>query len=117
LNGKPGSGFFPVISGALLLAMSILAIIGEGKKDPPEFFLFHLHPLIAAIGMILLALIIGFFPALVLYAFGWLRWYEKYSWKTSILTTAIATISMYGIFAVWLRVPFPVGILFEGILG
>jgi hypothetical protein len=49
--------------------------------------------------------------------FAWLKYYEKYGWKTSLLTTAATIGLVYGIFAVWLRVLFPVGLLFERILG
>jgi len=115
-DGKPGSGFFPTITGALLLLMSILAVISESKLETPKFWIFHFHPIIMAVGVVLLAMLIGFFPALTLYVFGWLKWYEKYNLKTSLLATVLTITGMYGVFAMWLRVPFPVGFFIEGIL-
>lgn len=115
-DGKPASGFFPTITGTLLVLMSILAIISESKLETPKFWKFHLYPVITAVAVVLLALLIGFFPALTIYVFGWLKWYEKYNMKTSVLTTVLTIAGMYGIFAMWLRVPFPAGIILEGIL-
>jgi hypothetical protein len=113
VDEKPGSGFFPTIIGGLLAFVSVLAVNGEFREDPPEFLKSHLHPLLAAVAVVLLALLIGFFPALTLYVFGWLKFYEKYSWKTSVVTTTITIAVVYGIFAMWLRVPFPVGWILE----
>jgi hypothetical protein len=115
-DGKPGSGFFPTITGALLLLMSILAIVSESKLETPKFRIFHFYPIITAVGIVLFAMLIGFFPALTLYVFGWLKWYEKYNLKTTILTTILTIAGMYGVFSMWLRVPFPMGFFLEGIL-
>ncbi|MCF7915102.1 MAG: tripartite tricarboxylate transporter TctB family protein [Spirochaetaceae bacterium] len=113
VEGRPQSGFFPAIIGGLLLFVSILAVMSEMKENPPQFLITHLYPILAAVGMVLAALLIGFFPALILYVFGWLKWYEKYNLFTAGLTTGITTALMYGVFYVWLRVPFPTGILVE----
>lgn len=113
VNDKPGSGFFPTIVGVLLVVMSIMAIVSESKEEPPEFLKSHLHPLLAAVAVVLLALLIGFFLALTLYVFGWLKVYEKYSWKISVTTTTITIAVVYGIFAMWLRVLFPAGLILE----
>jgi hypothetical protein len=113
LDGRPQSGFFPIIVGALMLLVSVLAVVNETKVSQPVFLRTHVLPVMAAIGMVLLALLIGFFPALVVYVFGWLRWFERYSLKLSGLTTVLTTAAVYGIFRLWLRVPFPTGWLFN----
>jgi hypothetical protein len=109
--GRPLPGFFPIIVGVLTAGVSILAVLRERKASPPQFLLTHLYPLLAAVGVVLLAMLIGFFPALTLYVFGWLKGYEKYSWKFSVLSTAVTIGGVYGIFALWLKVPFPMGSL------
>ena len=116
VNGKPASGFFPTIIGALLVVVSVLVVIGESKVDPPGFIVSHLHPLMAAVAVVLLALLIGFFPALTLYVFLWLKVYEKHTWVFSLLTTAITIGAMFGIFSLWLSVLFPRGALVELVL-
>ena len=116
VDEKPASGFFPVLIGGLLIPIGILAIVSERTQAPPAFISSYIHPLLAAVSVVFFALVIGFFPALSIYVFGWLRWYEKYSIRFSLIVTAITIASMYGIFSMWLRVPFPIGQLFEMIL-
>ena len=115
-NG-PASGFFPAIIGVLLLGVSIIAFIDGIKNAPPEYLKASYHPLFAAVGTIGAAMIIGFFPALMLYILGWLKLYEKYGWKKSLSISIITTASCYGIFVMWLQVPFPAGLIFDRLLG
>ena len=111
VDGRPTSGFFPSLAGALLVFVSVLAIRDELATDSPEFFGMHLYPVIAAVSVVLLALVIGFFPALALYAFLWLWKYEAYSLRFSLMVSAISIGAVYGIFRLWLRVPFPQGLI------
>jgi hypothetical protein len=113
VDEKPASGFFPILIGGLLTVIGILAVLSERKLSAPEFVSSYIHPLLAAVSVVFFALFIGFFPALTLYVFGWLRWYEKYSMRFSLIVTAITIALMYGIFSMWLRVPFPIGQIFE----
>ncbi len=115
-NG-PASGFFPSIIGLILSGISILAILDERGKDSPGYFREHIYPLLAATGIIIAAMIIGFFPALMLFVFGWLKWFEKYSLRFSLVTGTITVLSLYGIFVLWLRVPFPAGLIYNAITG
>lgn len=117
VDGRPTGGFFPFLAGVLLILVSVLAIQGELATDPPEFFGMHLYPVIAAVSVVLLALIIGFFPALALYAFLWLWKYEAYPLRFSFVVSAISIGAVYGIFRLWLRVPFPQGMIQNLVLG
>ncbi len=116
-DGKPSSGFFPVIVGALLAAIGIVAIVSELKIEPPRFFSVHLHPLLATVAVVVFALLVGFFPALSVYVFGWLKAYEKYTWRFSLLVTVVTIALVYGVFAAWLRVPFPRGFIMDALRG
>ena len=113
ISGRAQSGFFPSLVGGFLIFVSILAIIAEIREEKAHFIVGYLHPVLAAVGMVVLALLIGFFPALVIYLFGWLKWYEKYDLRIAGITTVITAAFMYGVFHMWLRVPFPTGILIE----
>lgn len=117
IEGRAASGFFPSLVGGLLALLSVMAIISELKEEPPKFFLFHVHPVLAAVLVVVTALLIGFFPALALYVLGWLKLYEKYGWRFSLSVTAVTTAGMYGIFYMWLRVPFPQGAILDLVLG
>jgi hypothetical protein len=113
----PTSGFFPIIIGALLALLSIFAIFKEKNVAAPVYVLKSIYPLLAVIGVIFAAMLIGFFPAMFLYLFIWLKLYEKYKLLFSSLTSIFTTGTMYGIFVMWLRVPFPTGYLYRLITG
>lgn len=117
VDGRAQGGFFPSIVGGVLVFVSILAIINERRADPPEFWVSHVHPLLATIALVGMAMLIGFFPALLVYVLAWLHWYEKYSWLFSLTVTVVTVGLMYGVFAMWLRVPFPEGVILQLIRG
>lgn len=113
----PGSGFFPSIIGMLISGISIIALLEGRKMEPPEYIKASYLPFIAAFATVGLAMIIGFFPAMFLFLQGWLKLYEKYSWKKSLPISVITTAILYGVFAMWLMVPFPAGFIFNAIRG
>jgi uncharacterized ion transporter superfamily protein YfcC len=115
-NG-PQSGFFPAIVGAVLCVVGTLAAVGGLKDESPKYFGASFHPLFGAVAVVAAALIIGFFPALGLFVFGWIKLYEKYSWSKSVITSLVTIAIFYGIFSLWLRVPFPEGIILDAIKG
>ena len=112
-EGRPQSGFFPALIGAILLLVSVLAVINELQEEKPTFLFSHIYPVAAALGMVVFAQLLGFFPALMLFVFGWLKLYEKYGIVFSVTTTVVTAAAMYGIFYMWLRVPFPTGLLLK----
>jgi hypothetical protein len=46
----------------------------------------------------------------------WLKWYEKCSWKTTLITFAVIMAIVLGAFVLWLGVPFPKGLLYNLIM-
>ena len=116
-DNKPASGFFPAIVGVLLSGVSIVAFLDGKKIKTPVYLRASFHPLLAAIATIISTYIIGFFPALFLYLLGWLKLYEKYAWKLSLTVSIITSMACYGIFVMWLRVPFPLGFIVNAIRG
>ena len=113
----PGSGFFPSIIGVLLSGISIIALLEGRKPEPPEYIKASYYPLLAAIATVIIAIIIGFFPAMFLFLQGWMRLYEKFSWKKSLPISIMTTALLYGVFAMWLMVPFPAGLIVNAIRG
>lgn len=117
IDGRPTGGFFPGVAGVLLAVVSALAISGELKAEPPSFIRTHLYPTIAAVSVVLAAMLIGFFPAMTVYVFLWMRLFERYSLRFSVLVTVLTIAAVYGIFSMWLRVPFPGGLVMQWIVG
>ena len=60
--------------------------------------------------------LIGLIPSAGLYVIVWLRWYEKFTWKTTLIAFAVIMAIVVGCFVLWLQVPFPRGIVFNAIL-
>lgn len=108
-------GFMPAVCGALVTVMSILMIISKKKKGvkSEKFEAKALLPVGAMILILLCNLLFGMLPACMIVAFLWLKFVEKYSWKTSLIATVILYIFIYAIFKLWLNVPFPTGLLGE----
>lgn len=106
-------GFMPVFCGgmvAVLCTLMLIAKIKKGVKAEP-FEKKALLPVGAMVLILLVNLLIGLLPACIVVSLLWLRFIEKYSWKTSIITSAVLYAFMYSIFGLWLSVPFPTGLL------
>ena len=44
---------------------------------------------------------------LLLVIFGWMKLINRASWLKSIVVAVLATVAIYLIFGMWLRIPFP----------
>lgn len=113
----PLGGFFPVIIAIVLLLISILAIIQSFKESKVVYEKENWLPVIGVMTIILATYIIGMIPSVLIYLVVWLRVLEKSSWKQTLLVTLIIGAIVYGVFVLWLNIPFPQGIIFEWILG
>ncbi len=107
----PGAGFFPAIVGCVLVFFSIVEFIKSIGSDAVKFDKEALYLVASVAGILILNFFIGLFPALVIYYVAWLKFVEKYPWKKVILITIFYGGIMYGVFSLWLQVPFPTGIL------
>lgn len=113
----PLSGFFPTIIGGVLLISSALYFIRSFSMEGAKY---EKGAIQLAIGMLVIfgvSYLIGFLPTLLLFYIFWLRVMEKMSVRTIIIATVVMTAIVYGTFSMWLKVPFPEGLLFEMILG
>ena len=90
---------------------SIVEFIKSIGSDAVKFDKEALYLVVSVAGILILNFFIGLFPALVIYYVAWLKFVEKYPWKKVILITIFYGGIMYGVFSLWLQVPFPTGIL------
>jgi hypothetical protein len=109
----PMPGFVPALIAALLLLMSIFGVIhsfreAEAKKTPESWTI-----LLAAFITFGLVSLAGMIPALMAFVFVWLKFYEKAGWKNTFIVLLVSFFIAYGVFAMWLEVPFPQGLLFD----
>ena len=111
----PLPGFFPVVVAAAMLLVSLLAFVqsfaGSAPSWPAENWLVVLSAVLIIGGTFL----IGMVPSLAVYVLLWLKRYEKCSWRTTLVTTAVIMAVVIGCFVIWLGVPFPKGLIYNAI--
>lgn len=111
IKGAPGGGFLPVIFGLIVLISSIVVIL-KARKAPSRSVAISRSSFIptgfAVIGVGLIQ-IFGISVAVFVFTFVWMKFLSRYSWLKSILVSVVFTGFIYGIFRLWLQVPFPPG--------
>ena len=115
----PGSGFFPFWLGLVLAALSILLLASAVRRpDPGPAWLPTGHGAARFVVVVVVtALFIALLPLLGM-ALGTavflgvlLRMLEGHSWRTTAAVAVGAAVANWAVFVLWLRVPFPVGML------
>jgi hypothetical protein len=107
----PGGGFMPILAGVLIILISMLVIFDKKQGQKLKVNIKAFYPVFAILAALAFNILVGVLPAITAMVFAWLKWIEKYSYKTAIIVAIITSACAYGIFWVWLRVPFPTGIL------
>lgn len=112
----PQPGFFPSIMAIVMFLTSILAFIQSLKEtEKPKYHSDEFLVIAAVVGIIALSFIIGLLPSCFLYVVIWLKFFEKCSWKSTLIVLAVIAVIVIGVFQMWLGIQFPMGI-FEAIL-
>lgn len=116
-GGKPQGGFVPIIFAVLVLVFTLAVVYRLFRRtitvQPVKMNWDAATPVFSAVGGVVLILLFGIVPAVFLFNFGWMRFLSKYSLKRSIFVSLIFTLFVYAVFRLWLRVPFPTGIVME----
>ncbi|PKL03462.1 MAG: tripartite tricarboxylate transporter TctB [Spirochaetae bacterium HGW-Spirochaetae-9] len=110
-GGTPA--FMPICIATVLLISSSVMLLMSFKDEKPAYtplcFLF----LLICLSIIGLSAVFGFLPSLLLFVLLWLKLVEKAPWKGTLIVFASLAVLGYGLFEIWLRVPFPKGLLLE----
>ena len=117
-NG-PGSGFFPFWLGVAMAILATLFLIGATRSPGPgEAWLPSGHGLIrlaavvgATVLFVVLLPILGMTLASALFLLGMLRLLEGHAWPVTLGVAVVTAVGNWAIFAWWLQVPFPIGVL------
>jgi hypothetical protein len=109
----PLPGFVPALIAALLFLISVFGVIQSFREEAAKKALENWTILLAAFITFGMVFLIGMLPALMVFVFVWLKFYEKTSWKNTLIILVISFSIAYGVFVMWLEVPFPMGLLFD----
>ena len=105
-------GFMPLVCGGFLTLFCVLMLISKIKKAD-SIDKKALLPVGAMIAILLCNYLVGLLGACIVVGFLWLKFVEKFSWAKSLLVSVVMFAAVYGIFRLWLNVPFPTGLLGE----
>ena len=113
----PLGGFYPALGAIILILVSVIAFLNSFKEKPctfnPDDIKVCLGSLATIVGMYFVGTLVSIFAFLLL----WVRLIEKKSWFFSLkFSIGIAGVT-YIVFAIWLGVFFPNGIIFDALLG
>jgi hypothetical protein len=112
----PGPGFFPLLIACAMAGLGIWLLLRPGLEErAPRAGSSGWGPLSVALLSVLayalalkeLGYLLSTFALLAIQ----LRWVERQSWRTSLITSVLAAASSLILFRVALKVPLPVGIL------
>jgi RsiW-degrading membrane proteinase PrsW (M82 family) len=112
----PMPGFVPALIAALLFMVSIYGLITSFREKDAERQPENWTILLAAFITFGLVFLIGMIPALMVFVFIWLRFYEKAGWKNTLIILCASLFISYGVFVLWLEVPFPQGLVFDTLI-
>jgi putative tricarboxylic transport membrane protein len=120
---KPGPGFMPFLTGAILVLLGFILMFSgsNGSKVEEGFGVKRfwreknwknvLIPWLSLFGYLLLLQPLGFLPTSFLFLFLLFKLTKPESWLEPFLFSGATVVLTYFIFSVWLRCPFPKGML------
>ena len=106
----PKTGFFPTIIAIVMLAISIFALVTSGKAKKPEFDRENWMAALGMLAMVVASYLVGMELSILAFMLVWLKVYEKCTWKTTIIATAVVMAIVIGAFRIWLGIQFPLGL-------
>jgi hypothetical protein len=117
-NGVLGPGFFPILLGILLIALSSLAILVSFVSKEEETIVFGegtqrvLITSAIVLGYLAGVAILGFLLSTPLFLIIIMRYFQVPKWSTVLLVSFTTTAILYVVFLKFLSVSLPSGILF-----
>jgi putative tricarboxylic transport membrane protein len=119
---SPGSGFFPFLTGCLLILLSLIYLVKsfffpEIRKEGEKFWdriKWNKQVLVIAslIAYVLLLQVLGYLVTTFLFIVFLIRLIEPLRWRTTLIVAAATVVMTYLIFDYWLMCQFPKGILY-----
>jgi putative tricarboxylic transport membrane protein len=120
LDGVPGPGFLPLLvsfgivaSGLALVVNTLRGRIGaEAPRWPPVSGWLRVALMLVSLFVVFLLLdLLGFLVVTTLFMGVMIFCLGERSWRMLATVPPLSAIALYAVFAVWLRVPLPKGII------
>lgn len=121
LQGIPGPGFLPLLISFGIIGSGVVLVAAACRRAPPEAKPILWAPpsgwlrvggMLAAMAVSFLLLdVLGFVIVTVLFMAVMVYFLGERSWKIFATVPLLSAVGLYLVFAVWLRVPLPKGIL------
>ena len=110
---EPQPGFFPSIIAIVLVIASIAAFFQTLREEgQPNYNKNELLVILGGLSLIAGTFLVGLIPMVFFYVLFWLKVIEKGTpWKDIIIIELIVAVIVLGVFAGWLQVQFPWGML------
>lgn len=115
---KPGSGFVPFLSGALMAVSGLILIFTRRSKEEvksekiwvKENWKKVFCAILAMLGYVILLDLLGFVVTTFIFLFFLFKLTEPKKWVMPLVYSGSAVVLSYLIFSVWLQSEFPKGI-------
>lgn len=120
-SGGIGSAFLPRVLSGILIFLSLFYLWNvfkqkqatKSNKKVRRLIIKKQFIFIAALFVgLFLVNILGLIVTWSLFLIGGLHYFERTSWKKSILFSIVTMVCLYFIFVQWLKVSFPTGVFF-----
>jgi len=119
---SPGSGFFPFLTGCLLIFLSLMYLIklfffpemrkeGERFRERPRWNR-QVLAVASLVAYVLLLSVLGYLVTTFLFIVFLIRLIEPLRWSTTLVVAAATVAITYFIFDYWLMCQFPKGLLY-----
>ncbi len=115
----PGPGFFPFWLSVILAFVSLIYLFTNLGPSAPATPIWGsgnwFRPSLAVVVMFVYTILmgeLGFFSSTFLLFLAWMIIIEREKWRTIGLVSLVGTLCFYLVFAFFLKVPLPKGILF-----
>jgi len=111
LGKGPGSGFFPTVSGLLLIGATLVVLFKKQSGKPLPFDMRSVIPVVIVGVGIMVVPVIGLLPMLAVMTFFWIKVIEKGPMFQALLSTFLVALVVWLIFRFWLDIVFPDNLL------
>lgn len=112
-GSEPKAGFFPLIMAVIMIIIAAIDLMYTFKIGKSTFSYMQFLPIIGLFGVIACSYLLGTIPSLGIFLLLWMRVFEKYSWKVTLITTSITLLFIWGVFDVFVSVNFQTGLLWK----